>query len=232
MIDTRESALRSWWRNAVSDGEVVAAVVRGNHELFEVLVRRYNQRLFRVVRCLVRDDHEAEEALQLAYINAWRALSSFEGRARFSTWMTRIAIREARRLTRRRAMIEGVNEDLARRTGPEDQQYEAADRRADAEDARAWLERAIEDLPEPQRVVFVMRVLEEESVTDVANTLGISESNVKVRLHRARKRLSEDLVARAKGAEVWEFAGARCDRITGAVMDAVRARARESADRE
>lgn len=223
MIDTRESARRSWWNDVVTDGEVVSAVLRGNHELFEVLVRRYNQRLFRVVRCLVRDDHEAEEALQVTYINAWKALASFEGRARFSTWITSIAIREARHVTRRRGRVEDGNEDVARNAVPSDLEYEPADRHAGSEDERIWLERAIQDLPEPQRVVFVMRVIEDESVSNVSRELGISEANVKVRLHRARKRLSEDLSARAKGASVWEFAGARCDRIARAVMDAVRA---------
>jgi RNA polymerase sigma-70 factor (ECF subfamily) len=208
----------------LTDEEAVARVRGGEVELFELLLRRYNQRLYRTVRAMLRDDAEAEDAVQEAWMSAYRHLDQFEGRARFSTWLTRIAIREAwarSRKGRRREeepMSDLESEEPAeeKRAGPEED--------AAAREARSYLESAVEALPEEYRVVFVLRAVEELSTAETAATLDLSEENVKVRLHRARAMLRRELVERAGPgvATLYPFAGARCDRMVMSVMSRLR----------
>ena len=216
-------------RDVLSDEEVVRRVCSGEGELFELLVRRHNPRLYRAVRALVRDDHDAEEALQLAYVRAWRRLETFDERAAFTTWMTRIALRtalEVARVRRRRgerigaAALESGDEKLDLEPAPSSPEQEATR----AELSRL-LERSIEALPRSYRLVFALRVLEGLSTAAVALELGLSEGAVKVRLMRARERLRQDLLARAEAAGAlagtWGIGGERCDRIVAGVFDAV-----------
>lgn len=210
-------------RDVLSDEEVVRRVVAGETELFELLLRRHNQRLFRAVRSVVRHDGDAEEALQLAWVRGWSALASFEGRARFTTWMTRIALRTAAEVARAGRAAPAPEPPL------EEPAPEAAspDGEAAARELRRLVERAIDALPETYRAVVVLREIEGLSTAEVAADLGLSESAVKVRLFRARERLREDLWARARAAgaleRAWSFAGERCDRTVAAVFAAVRA---------
>jgi RNA polymerase sigma-70 factor, ECF subfamily len=197
----------------MEDEAVVARVLAGEKVWFEVLLRRHNQRLFRVARAIVKSDSEAEDVVQQAWLNAYAHLQQFESAARFSTWLTRIAINEALgRVQRsaRRAEVE-LEEPMTSRT-PE---VEVAGR----EECRL-LEAAVDELPEPYRLVFMLREVQELSVAETAESLGISEENVKVRLHRARGALREAMLARMESAarQSFPFLGARCDRIVAAVM--------------
>jgi RNA polymerase sigma-70 factor (ECF subfamily) len=210
----------------LSDEEVVRRVVAGEPELFELLMRRHNQRLFRTVRGLVGDDAAAEEALQRAYVAAWRGLAQYAGRASFATWMTRIALRSAgefaRREQRKREVVEASADAL-----PGAIEAEPADASLSRKELAALLERAIDALPEPLRIVVVLRLVEGLGTAEVAEALDLSEANVKVRLHRAREHLKEDLihVAEREGlfARTWAFDGARCDRMVGSVLRSIRA---------
>jgi RNA polymerase sigma-70 factor (ECF subfamily) len=195
-------------------------VCAGERQLFELLMRRHNQRLYRVARAIVRSDDQAEDVVQQAYIAAFAHLHQFAGEARFSTWLTRIAIREglARlRRDRRRGEVdfaEGAEQmmDRERERTPEEH--------AAAGEAMGLLQAAIDELPEGYRLVFVMREVQQLSVVETAESLGLSEENVKVRLHRAKGMLRAALLQRVESAAVdaFPFMGARCDRLVATVM--------------
>jgi RNA polymerase sigma-70 factor (ECF subfamily) len=236
MPSTPESARRPGpepLSSTLSDAEVVARVLAGDTELFEVLMRRHNQRVFRAARAIVRDDAEAEDVMQEAYARAYSQLAQFEGRAQWSTWVTRIAVNEALGRVRRggrfvntdldgeqEAKVDrsddawrGANEAAAPfPVGPEDQ--------AAARELGGFLERALDSLPDIYRSVFVLREVEEMSTAEAAATLDISEELVKVRLHRARAALRQRLDERVGSAlrGVYDFHLTRCDRVVAAVM--------------
>ena len=206
---------------ALSDEEVVRRVGRGETALFEILMRRYNQRLFRVARAIVRDDAEAEDVLQQAYVNAYTHLHQFAGEARFATWLTRITTYEAlarlRRQVRHKETHRGDGEDTmdgfpAPQPDPEQQAFTGELRHA--------LEASLDALPETYRTVFVLRDVEGLSTAETADCLEVSEDVVKTRLHRARALLREDLYQRAglSARSVFSFDGDRCDRVVGAVL--------------
>jgi len=209
---------------AFTDEQVVARVLAGETALFEVLMRRHNQRLFRVARAIVRDDNEAEDVMQEAYVRAFTQLAQFEGRASWATWLTRIAVNEALARVRRRGRFvdtdvdstDGRKEGTMERPGPEDQ--------TSARELGAFLEHAVDKLPDIYRSVFVLREAEELSTADTAAALGISEELVKVRLHRARADLRRTLEAHVGAAtrELYGFHLSRCDRVVAAVMARIR----------
>ena len=199
----------------LDDQEVVTRVLAGERAWFEVLMRRYNQRVFRVARAIVKGDAEAEDVVQQAWLSAYAHLSQFVAASRFSTWLTRIVINEALgRLQKsaRRAEVELEEPMTSSARNPEEQ--------AAGREEATLLEAAVDQLPEPYRLVFMLREVQELSVAETAESLGISEENVKVRLHRARSALRESLFSRMEQAarHSFPFLGARCDRIVAAVM--------------
>jgi len=200
----------------LSDEEIVERVLAGETSLFELLMRRYNQRLHRITRAIVGDDGEAEDVTQDAYVRAFEHLGQFAGRARFSTWLTRIAVHEAS-ARRRRRRREVDSEDtmpmlVSTAAGPEQ-------RAADRELAQT-IEAAVDALPEVYRSVFMLREVEGLTTAETAACLEINEETAKTRLHRARALLRNHINARVGAAvrETFEFAGARCDRMVAAVM--------------
>jgi RNA polymerase sigma-70 factor (ECF subfamily) len=216
MVTTMETNL-SQAQPQTSDLEVVGRVLRGDVAAFEILMRRYNQRLFRAARAILKDDAEAEDAVQDAYVNAYVHLSTFEGRARFSSWLTRLVINEAlgrlRRQRRFEAMNdEGTSEELADEEDPE--------QRAERRELARMMERAIDELPEAFRTVFMLRAVQGLTLAETSECLAIPEETVKTRLHRARAKLQENVLARTDEAlpEVHRFLGERCDRIVAGVM--------------
>ena len=199
-----------------SDEELVRRVRAGETALFETLMRRYNQRLFRVARAILRDEAEAEDVMQQAYVNAYAHLGQFAERARFGTWLTRIAVHEASARRRRRGRQIDVQESMpalaSPAAGPEQ-------RAADQELGRA-IEAAMDALPAVYGAVFMLREVEGLSTAETAACLEINEETVKTRLHRARALLRNHITARVGAAarESFQFAGARCDRTVAAVM--------------
>jgi RNA polymerase sigma-70 factor (ECF subfamily) len=192
---------------------------------FERLMRQYNQRLFRVARSILRDDADAEDALQDAYVQAYRKLDGFRGEAQMSTWLTRIVINQAlmrvRQRTRERVVVPFQQPDAgAREFDVPDQQSESPAEAAIRGEVRKVLEQRIDALPEAFRTVFVMREVEEMTARETAEALGIPEATVRTRLFRARGLLREALdrdMDRARGG-VFGFDGARCDRIVANVL--------------
>ena len=210
---------------ADDDSSLVRRVVAGDRSAFELVMRRYNRRLYRLARAALRDATEAEDALQDAYLQAYRSLHQFRGDASLSTWLSRLVLNEClgrlRRNTRRQNVIPIVS------TNTDSEIDAVADPDADLPDkmlARAQirdlLERKLDELPEAFRLVFALRSVEEMSVEDVAQTLGIPEATVRSRHFRAKSLLRESLAQQADLAErdVFEFGGAHCDRIVARVM--------------
>jgi RNA polymerase sigma-70 factor (ECF subfamily) len=205
------------------DDEIVARVASGERSLFEVIMRRYNQRLFRVVRSVVRDDHEAEDVVQQAYLSAYAHLRQFTGEAQFSTWLTRIAINEG--LARVRQRARGPVLDLKEDNEPmlDSEPLRNPEDEASRREMSQMLEDAIDELPPIYRIVFVMRELEQMSTTETASALQIGEEATKVRLHRAKGLLRQAITARMQAslADAFPFLGPRCDRMVRAVMSAI-----------
>lgn len=203
-----------------SDEQIVQEVLNGKRERFAVLMRRYNQRLFRVCRSVVANDAEAEEAMQEAYLRAYRHLEQFENRAKFSTWLTKIAFHEA--LARKRRSWRFVPLDLdvveAQRSPARGAQRDTPEDEAARDELRAALEAAIGRLPESYRTAFVLRYIEGMSTTETAACLDISTEAVKSRLFRSRKLLRPSLELFRREGRLHEFLGARCDRFVLKVM--------------
>src|SRR4051812_7288540 len=177
---------------ALSDQEVVARVIEGQTALFEVLMRRYNERIYRAARSIVRDEDEAEDVMQQAYVNAYAHLRQFDGRAKFSTWLTRIAIHEALARARKRGRYESVDFE-EESSAVEHQSAPDPEHRAFAGELRSLLESAIDELPDRLREVFMLREVDGLTTADTASCLGVSEDVVKTRLSRGRAALRRRL---------------------------------------
>lgn len=203
------------------DVDVIDQVLRGQTALFELLMRRYNERVYRAARSIVRNDQEAEDVMQQAYVNAFTHLRQFNGSARFSTWLIRIAINEALARVRRQGRYETFDDELSNvepfmPRNPSDN----PERQAFAGELRGLLEWAIDTLPNGMREVFVLREVEGLRTAEVAECLGVSEDVVKTRLSRGRATLRRLLMERtgATAPEAFRFYRPRCDRVVANVL--------------
>ena len=192
-----------------TDAEVIADVLAGDRRRFAVLVQRHNQTLFRTCRAVLRNDHDAEDAVQSAWLSVYRALDRFRADSSFRTWVTRIAVNESTTRLRQQKKLSAVPDEL-----PLPPTESPADRTL-AKELAARLERELDELPEGLRTVLVLRDVVELDTAETAEALGIGEENVRVRLHRARHALALAL------PEVWRFDGERCARLTERVMRAI-----------
>lgn len=217
---------------ASSDEKLLGLARLGDEGAIRFLVKRNNQRLFRVARAILHNDFEAEDVVQETYVRAFTKLASFRGDARFTTWLTRIAINEA--LGRKRRMRSTVNFDdlneaaLDRSRSIPKPPLSLAPLPADKElmrtESRAALERAIEELPEIFRIVLILRDVEGMNVEDTADLLGIKPATVKTRLHRARRMVGAT-VGRDRSeafSDAFPFGGARCAEMAGRVISDLR----------
>lgn len=202
--------------NHFGDEELVRLVLQGEAALYEILMRRYNQRVYRIVLTILRNDAEAEDVMQEAYVRAYQHLNEFRGQAKFSTWLTKIAIHEALARARRQGRHgEIMNTERSGERDPEAQTYDR--------ELKLVLERAIDALPEVYRSVFVLRVVEGLDVHDTAEALGIGLEAVKSRLHRGRAMLRKELERRAGIVvpEIFPFHLSRCDRVVDGVFQRI-----------
>ncbi len=211
---------------AYTDEEIVQRVLGGEREMFEVIMRRYNSRLYRVALAVLRNEGEAEDVVQDAYVRAYTHLRQFEGRAMFSTWLTRIAYHEALARAQRGnryTSFDPVDPDNPPEIQVELQSNNNPEKNAADKEMSILLENAILSLPDHYRTVLIMRDVQQMDTAETAACLGLSEENVKVRLHRARAILRKELYARF-GATVktaFGFDGARCDRIVDRVFERI-----------
>jgi RNA polymerase sigma-70 factor, ECF subfamily len=198
---------------------------------FEALMRKYNSRLFRIARAILKEDASAEDALQEAYVLAYRKMADFRGDADMGTWLTRIVINQALMQLRKRKRERTVVPFDDRRSDQEGPEVNVVDLRAESpsdmalrREVRGMIERRIDELPVAFRTVFVMREIEEMTALETAEALGIPETTVRTRLFRARALLRDKLERDMDTAKsgVFPFAGARCDRIVAAVLARIR----------
>jgi RNA polymerase sigma factor (sigma-70 family) len=224
--------------SADDEQAIVRRIAAGDQAAFELLMRRHNRRLYRLARATLRNDAEAEDALQEAYLSAYRSIGQLRGESVLFTWLSRLVLNECkgrqRRYARRQNVIPMVNFGA----------YEDADAMAvsDADpperevaraEMRALLERKLDELPDAFRTVFVLRSVEEMSVEETAQCLGIPEATVRSRHFRARSLLRESLAHEIDLAErdLFEFGGARCDRVVAVVLSLVSRETGEGSER-
>ena len=215
--------------DAEDDAALVVRVQRADPRAFAVLMRRYNRRLYRTARAILRDDTAAEDAVQEGYVAAWRHIGEFRGDAQIGTWLTRIVVNQALqalRKTRREQVVVLFDEPPDERE--RDTDAAIADSLAPGApentmlraEMRRLIERKIDDLPEAYRTVFMLREVEDMTVEETAAALGIPAATVRSRLFRAKARLRDALAEELDTAthEVFGFDGERCDRIVHAVL--------------
>lgn len=200
-----------------TDQEIVERVKAGDTALYEIIMRRYNQRLYRVARAILRDDAEAEDVMQDAYVRAYQNLHQFAGRAPFSAWLTSVAVHEAIRRVRLRnrnqqfddAERDGEPAMNIAETSPDPEQTASTAELGDL------LEQALLGLPDDYRTVVMLRDVEELSTSETAAALDLTEENVKVRLHRGHEKMRGWLFARVgtSAKNAFPFMGVRCDRV-------------------
>src|SRR5437667_7422482 len=205
-----------------TDQEVLDRIKAGDTSLYEIIMRRYNQRLYRVGRAILRDDAEAEDVMQDAYVRAYQHLDQFAGRAPFSAWLTRIAVHEALarlRLRNRNPQLEDTEHDGELSMNMVETSLDPEQNASRAELGQL-LEDAVLGLPEQYRTVVMLRDVEELSTSETAAALDLTEQNVKVRLHRGRAMVRGWLFARVgtKGENAFPFMGVRCDRVVHRVF--------------
>lgn len=202
------------------DEEVLARVVAGDIGAFELLMRRHNQRLYRVARSVVRDDLEAEDIVQEAYVRAYAHRSRFEGRSSVATWLTRIAFHEALRRRRRRLRTLAAMRSLADRRSCATQDAPKDSSMIDSENTSTRLTEALDALPVGPRTVLVLRLVQGLSTRETAACLRLSEANVKVLLYRGKQVLREKLGEGSIGSfrEQYIFGAERCDRVVESVF--------------
>jgi len=206
----------------MSDDVLIRKVTAGYSEHFEIIIRRYNERLYHIARAYLQEQTEIEDVMQETYITAFEKLSQFKFKAQFSTWLIRILINNS--LARVKQMNKSSTVDIDLLIKDEDENFLGKVREQSHEyevirrNYVRILENSIDQLPEKYRVVFVMRIVEKLNLSDTALCLGISPENVKIRLFRAKKILKEQLSKSINATEVFGFYLDKCDRITFAVL--------------
>ena len=204
----------------INEEELIKQILSGDKDKYAILMRKYNQRLYRVGKGYFRDDAEVEDIMQEAYIKGYLNLGKFEGRSQFSTWITRILVNEClqriRKMKRLTLEADDENNEYMNFTDKSNPEYESLNR-----ELKLQLELNIGKLPEKYRVIFIMREVEKLNVTETARILDISESNVKARLSRAKDQLRNSLMEIYPMGEVYQFNLVRCDKIVENVLSRI-----------
>ncbi|MDQ3292758.1 MAG: RNA polymerase sigma factor [Bacteroidota bacterium] len=213
-------------KNRIPDIEVVERVLTGEKELYELLIRRHNQKLYRTLRSYLQVETEVEDAMQDTYLRAYENLHQFRKDALFSTWLIRIGINVALAKLRERkhlasaTTIEGLQDSNLILQIPEPSLMNP-EKITIQKEGKQLLEKAIDCLPEKYRTIYVLREMEDLSINEISQCLDLSESNVKVRLHRAKSMLKESLYKFSVSRDVFEFGFQRCDAMVNKVMAAL-----------
>ncbi len=224
-----KTAIREEAAERLTDTELIHRTQAGDMRALEALMRRHNRTLYRTARAILRDDAEAEDVVQEAYLKAYKALGSFRAESKLSTWLVRIAANKAlmrRRKNARTAAVVPMDAAAAGAQWEEPMSDEAGpERNALGGEMRELLEKRIDALPDGYRAVFVLRALEELTVEETAAALDIPEATVRTRYFRARGLLRESLARDIDRSleDAFAFAGARCDRIVTNVLERIKA---------
>jgi RNA polymerase sigma-70 factor (ECF subfamily) len=198
----------------MSDEEIVVRILNGETRLYEQLMRKFNQQLYRISMSIVNDDKEAEDIMQTAYLNAFRQLSHFKQQSSFGTWLTRIVINESLLHKKRKQKLEKTLMENRYTNYHDDTPLQGLMNK----ELKLLLEQAVSTLPEKYRIVFVMREVQGMSTIETMQALNIGESNVKTRLNRAKDMLRSELYNYWQPQQVFEFNLVRCDVIVDYVM--------------
>lgn len=202
---------------SLTDEEIVERILNGEKQLFENLIRKFNLRLYRIGMAIINDDQAVEDVMQTAYLNAYLHLVDFQKKSSFGTWLTRIVINESLLFVRKRE-----KQKLTPINDPEiTLHFETPLNGLMNSELKLILEKSVANLPEKYRLVFVMREIEEISTNETMEVLKLSESNVKVRLNRAKEMLRDDLSKYYKSSQIYDFHLSRCDRVANFVMDQI-----------
>lgn len=210
----------------IEESEVISRILSGEKELYEILVRRNNQKLYRVIRSYLKDEAEIEDIMQNSYIKAFTKLYQFKLEASFSTWLIRIAINESLARLKEKGKLYHINthvDQINKNTIlelPDRKQLNPQEKMIQNE-AKQFLENAIDQLGAKYKVVYIMKEVEGMSIKEVATALDITVANVKVRLHRSKEMLRDKLFKISTDQQVFEFGFSRCDRITERVMKSI-----------
>ncbi len=202
---------------ALPESVLVARIIAGEKHLFEVFMKKFNTRLYRISMSIIHDGDEAEDIMQTAYIKAYENLDRFEGRSNFLTWLTRITINEGLMRLKKRKKNTTINTEALEL--PADEAHPMGS--MINEELKEILEKAIARLPSKYRMVFMMREIEGMSTAETTECLTLSEANVKVRLNRAKEMLRESLSSYVQSENLYSFHLTRCDRIRNNVMRAI-----------
>jgi len=223
LVSPTAHSQKFWETTFPCDEEIVSKVIAGEVALFEVLMRRHNQRVYRTIRAILKDEVEVEDVMQQTYICVYSKLRQFAGTAKFSTWLTKIAINEALGRIRREARFVS-GQDVAQLGNGTPMKLATDDanpeERAGTRELVTMLESAIDALPQSYRSVVMLREIEGMSTAEAAEVLGVTEDVVKTRLHRAKEHIRELLIERvnAKAGETFPFYAPRCDRVVARVL--------------
>ncbi len=209
----------------ISDFDVISRIHSGEKELYEILLRRNNQKLFRVVRSYINDLEEIEDIMQNTYLKAYEKLHQFKYNAQFSTWLLRIGINET--LARLKAKTKYIDLHLSENYTsnlileiPDSEQLNP-EMKMIRQEAKQTLEKAIDTLDVKYRTVYILREIEGMNIAEVSNCLGLTTSNVKVRLHRAKEMIREELYEISIKTDIFEFGFNKCDRLVERVMKTI-----------
>ncbi len=207
----------------IKEAEVIKRILSGEKELYEILVRRNNQKLYRIIRSYLKDEAEIEDIMQNSYLNAFTKLYQFKLESSFSTWLIRIGINESLARLKEKGKLYNLNERFDNLKSnsilemPDNRQLNPQDKMIRSE-AKQFLENAIDSLDSKYKAVYILREIEEMSLKEIAIALDLSLANVKIRLHRSKEMLKEKIYEVTNDRNIFEFGFSRCDRITENVM--------------
>lgn len=205
--------------NELSERFIIEKILNGNIDLFEILIRRYNELLFRTIRSYIDVESDVEDIMQDTYIKAFEKLYQFKNEAMFSTWLIRIGINEALQKKRKFPKHETIAlQQDERFLQIEDHTIMDPERKTIDKESSCFIEKAIGKLPEKYRIVFMLREVEGLGISEISTCLDLSKSNVKVRLHRARIKLRNSILNLTDYSNIFEFGDSKCDRIVANVM--------------
>ncbi|MEO6903033.1 MAG: RNA polymerase sigma factor [Bacteroidia bacterium] len=219
----KEITINDYNNHKINERDVIKRILAGEKELYEILVRRNNQKIYRIIRSYIKDEAEIEDVMQDTYVKAYTKLYQFNLESTFSTWFIRIGINESLARLKEKGKFYHLNEQSPNFKAntileiPDHKQLNPQDKMMQNE-AKRLLESAIDHLEAKYKAVYVMKELEEMSLKEISVTLDLSVANVKVRLHRSKEMLKEKLLEVTHDKNVFEFGFNRCDRLTENVM--------------
>lgn len=205
----------------IKDQQIIEDILKGDKEKYAVLMRKYNQRLYRISKGYLMDEAEIEDVMQDAYVKGFQNLSKFENRSQFGTWMTRILINECLQRLKRKKKVDLIdaseeNSEIMKITDKNNPEKQSLNK-----ELKELLENAISNLPEKYRSVFIMREVEKMNIEETCGAMGITESNVKIRLNRAKEMLRNTLMNTYPMGDLYEFHLSRCERIAANVLSRI-----------